>query len=269
MQSKECKRNEKMSSQDEDEEEDYMSETILKTMTDTQESLTYSQKRQRQLHENKIKSTSKSLQVVAQETLEQGLATEIPSDNIGFKLLSKMGFKKGMSLGNSNTQIENQEKATQPIPIVIKSDKSGIGISKKRSFHQTQQQLDQDEAMDEQQRQDFRNEMNKKFEEKKLKEDVDKSRKVIEQMDMDKGLSRSEYWPLRLDVNDLGEFIFPEAKSKSYFEDWDLYSQLSTLVLYLRNHYKYCIWCGYRFDSEEELERECPGDARIDHEDQV
>ena len=38
------------------------------------------------------------------------------------------------------------------------------------------------------------------------------------------------------------------------------------LVLsYLRDKHAYCFWCGVKYDSEEEIESQCPGPDEDDH----
>jgi hypothetical protein len=41
--------------------------------------------------------------------------------------------------------------------------------------------------------------------------------------------------------------------------------KLRSLTRHLRENYLYCVWCGIRFSSEEDLAAECPGDTREDH----
>jgi hypothetical protein len=44
------------------------------------------------------------------ERLEEGLNTKIPKENKGFKLLMKLGFKEGGSLGKQNPDCEGSSK---------------------------------------------------------------------------------------------------------------------------------------------------------------
>lgn len=50
--------------------------------------------------------------------------TAISSDNVGFKLLQKMGYKEGNSLGKSHEGIK------EPINVVLKESTSGVGREK-------------------------------------------------------------------------------------------------------------------------------------------
>lgn len=73
------------------------------------------------------------------EAREKGLNTAISSDNKGFQLLQKMGFKPGASLGKS------QQGLKEPINVVVKESTSGVGreqhieevIKKKQVFKHT------------------------------------------------------------------------------------------------------------------------------------
>lgn len=42
---------------------------------------------------------------------------------------------------------------------------------------------------------------------------------------------------------------------------------LMELTIYLRAAHCYCVWCGAQYDSNEELENNCPGRTREEHED--
>ena len=42
-------------------------------------------------------------------------------------------------------------------------------------------------------------------------------------------------------------------------------ARLVELNQHLRSCYHYCVWCGARFDSNEDLAENCPGETREDH----
>ena len=41
--------------------------------------------------------------------------------------------------------------------------------------------------------------------------------------------------------------------------------KLDILTKYLRKKYFYCIWCGTKFNDEDDLRDTCPGSTRNDH----
>lgn len=55
------------------------------------------------------------------ERREEGLSTAISSDNKGFAMLAKMGYKPGESIGRSSSGI------VEPIKIQLKTDRGGLG----------------------------------------------------------------------------------------------------------------------------------------------
>lgn len=63
----------------------------------------------------------KSVIELERENRDKGLNTAISKDNKGFKLLEKMGFRPGESLGRSRSGIK------EPIDIVLKQGTSGVG----------------------------------------------------------------------------------------------------------------------------------------------
>lgn len=49
---------------------------------------------------------TKKIKIIENEAREQGLSLPISSDNKGFTMLQKMGYKEGMSLGKSGTFLD-------------------------------------------------------------------------------------------------------------------------------------------------------------------
>lgn len=93
-------------SQDDGEEEDYMSTTFLPTASS--KPTTYTQQRLKKLKESEEKGRIISPKITEVERREEGLATAIGSENKGFRMLQKMGFKP-----------DDEDKT--PITVVLKS----------------------------------------------------------------------------------------------------------------------------------------------------
>lgn len=64
----------------------------------------------------------KPVRQLEEERREEGLKSAIPSDNKGFSMLAKMGYKQGDSIGRSSSS-----GIVEPISIQIKSDRGGLG----------------------------------------------------------------------------------------------------------------------------------------------
>lgn len=50
-----------------------------------------------------------------------------------------------------------------------------------------------------------------------------------------------------------------------YFVYFQVQEKLEMLTLYLRKTYLYCVWCGYSFEDEKDLQQDCPGPTKDDH----
>lgn len=85
------------------------------------------QKRTHEIYKKKVQEKAKrpkSYHEQEQETREKGLNTAITSDNVGFKLLQKMGYKEGKSLGKGDSGLK------EPINVILKESTSGMGREK-------------------------------------------------------------------------------------------------------------------------------------------
>lgn len=67
------------------------------------------------------RNAQKPLHVVERERREEGLSQAISSDNKGFAMLAKLGYKAGDTLGRSTAAV------SEPIKIEVKSDRGGLG----------------------------------------------------------------------------------------------------------------------------------------------
>lgn len=71
--------------------------------------------------EEEKKHKQKPLKQLEVERREEGLSTAISSDNKGFSMLAKMGYKEGDAIGRHSSGI------VEPIPIQVKTNRSGLG----------------------------------------------------------------------------------------------------------------------------------------------
>ncbi len=83
-----------------------------------------------------IDSKNKQLPVklLEKKHLEEGLKkSTLNSENKGFNLMLKMGYKAGQSLGKeSESGGTTSNKLIEPIPIQIKTDREGLGVAEER-----------------------------------------------------------------------------------------------------------------------------------------
>ena len=67
-------------------------------------------------------------------------------------------------------------------------------------------------------------------------------------------------------VQDIEEEVNAEEEEEAaQWFAFDLPTRLGLMLSYLRREYAYCFWCGCQYDSQEELSKECPGEAESDH----
>ena len=119
-------------------DEDYMS---LKFLEEAQEfeskrkETTYSERRKKQIREQEKKGYIKPRAQLEAEERQKGLERSMDESNKGMKMLMKMGFKKGMSLGTDGIR--------EPIKVDLKSGRGGIGMEselKKRAREQEEEE---------------------------------------------------------------------------------------------------------------------------------
>lgn len=98
--------------------------------------------------QHNLKSKQKSTVVLETEKRFEGLQKEIGSENKGFELMKKMGYKSGESIGKSGalpmqyafskSLLITGTGRKEPVPITIKNDRHGLGRST-----QMKQELDE------------------------------------------------------------------------------------------------------------------------------
>ncbi|RZF39930.1 hypothetical protein LSTR_LSTR002333 [Laodelphax striatellus] len=287
------------------EEEDYMSDAFLNgcVQEDVRPGLVHNRalKRRYELDKKKTesdvnnKNVHKKLRVVEQELREDGLSQPISEDNKGFKMLQKLGFKPGSGLGKS------QEGCKEPIPINVKSDRQGLGrvqaikevMEKKAAIMKERQNKSQNFS-------EYRSMLAEEAAARRAEIEFRKSQKVCQQLDTELGFEPYEYWywPVsksnekECDIDDDEDAdAQPESKQTStgggegeeeeetlnheeeeeegedddVEENYTVHEKLEMLSAYLRQTHYYCIWCGTRYEDEQDMDNECPGPTYEEH----
>lgn len=257
-------------------EDDYMSmdlEAMLKVHDGTER-----KKAQKATQKQKTKSVGKRQRQMTRAQLEEtvreeGLKQAIKEDNVGYKLLQRMGYEPGKGLGKKGDGI------VDPIAVRIKKRRECIGRleairakrEEKKQWHQGNQQ-------------EFLEGRKQRFLAGKTFSQLVAAMKLAHKLDMDKGIDDNrlvpqeckehfkyllrgtggaveeemahEEAPLRMSC---GEFAggLPLEMGAEY---------LDTLVAYLREAHFYCFYCAVAFTDEEDMAGYCPGDAEADHE---
>ncbi|KAH9284871.1 G patch domain-containing protein 11 [Echinococcus granulosus] len=125
---------------------------------------------------------------------EEGLKRRIGEDNIGYKLMLKMGFKGDGGIG------KKAEGRSEPIPIEIIDGRKGLGlhnIEKKRSEAIAAAREQQDMKMSAFQS-DFRASMASRFRMERAQRQLMAARSICQQLDMAQSRDQpvdKEFWP--------------------------------------------------------------------------
>lgn len=186
-----------------DEEDDYMSDAFLAKLEDVKPSLikNNSVKRQMEIENRKREEQmrkNKPIHVVQKEKLKEGLGKAISSDNKGFAMLSKMGFKPGTSLGKSS---EDSTAIKVPISININSDgRSGLGTNTARKEVQERQlnNLKRKLQASDMSTEDYRKQMREATDKKQVVWDLHKLQKTCRILDLEHSVKfpiHPFFWP--------------------------------------------------------------------------
>lgn len=248
------------------EDEDYMSDKLLTKTLDIRPGLSFNhrQKRILELHKKKQQHQLKRPKPYKQqekELREKGLNTAISCDNKGFQLLAKMGFKSGDSLGKNNKGLK------EPINVIVKETTTGVGCEE--HIKTVKQKI---ELTMKRREQNFKAANVKKSLEWTLRRDFYKAQRVCEELDFRKGmkLPKEVYFWTKESVKKLklkAEEIC-EEESETDDEEYEQYvakGNLFKIIDYLREKYLYCLYCVVTGESKEDLEANCPGRYRLDH----
>lgn len=182
---------------------------------------------------------------------------------LGFGMLMKMGYKPGQGIGKSQSGI------TEPIPVEVKADRQGLGKTLKKSLYKNT-----DAKLNNMNTTDFRNRLAREKTERVQRGDLRKSQKVCQELDIKKNVEKpneSWFWPENKEDETVNDTTADEGDTNVNETDTDDeqflddIEKLNILTKYLRTRYFYCIWCGTRFNDEDDLRDSCPGNTRDDH----
>jgi hypothetical protein len=230
---------------EDDDDDDYMSDKILAAAA--QASAPQLLNPRRRVPPPSV-PTEKPRHIIESEQREQGLSTAITSDNKGFQLLKKMGYKEGSKLG-TNGLIE-------PIQIKIHPSRSGLGEQNEKK-EQIRKIEEIKTKFTQQIQSNYQDNLKEKYYLKRLRIDIAKCQSVCERLDKEKfNLEENILW--KNNKQDINEDDEEEDPPNSEF-------QLKKLTEYLRDKHLYCIWCGQTFETLDELENTCPGNERDLH----
>lgn len=282
-----------------DDDDDYMSDKFTAASSSVEEvrpGLLFSQKRKREadMLAKKSKYDSDNRRKRPQEQLQEGLSRAIPKSNIGFSLLSKMGYKEGTALGKSGQGI------AEPLGITVKTDRQGLGrkaaLQQLREKQQTiaRNRLLKNAGTAEIDTEAFRLRMSQRNETRLVESDLARCQRACQRLDLKMNYETPAikwFWPEVVMANNAGDVEGcdeaygdeetderdPETDDNDEEEDrlnaleqeedvtYEPLEKLEMLTEYLRTSHLYCIWCGVQYENLEDMESDCPGNVKGDH----
>ncbi|KAL7073265.1 hypothetical protein ACQ4LE_007323 [Meloidogyne hapla] len=280
-------------------DEDYMSSTFMSKIDDVKPGVNSSRIAQRSLkiHANRLAAEErqrvekpKNKEQMERNRREEGISQPIGSESKGFKLLSLMGYKPGMSLGVKR-EGNQSEGIKEPIPIQVKADRSGVGHEEEQNEKQRQiceahmDRMKKRARMEESLAVDFRNKKRMHAIQRQIISDIQQARSACQQMDLSAGKEVPEhfwFWPIyssklpevsdeeeddneNLTYNYTNGRVAPVEVDFNAMDEDELDNSLAHIIGYLRREHFYCVWCGCAYSDSEDIEKACPGSTRSAH----
>ncbi|KAI8969027.1 hypothetical protein BDF20DRAFT_141122 [Mycotypha africana] len=265
-----------------EEEDDYMS---LKFLQDAEQfesqrkEATYTERRKKQLREQEKKAHVKPRAQLEAEERGKALQRSLEEDksNKGMKMLMKMGFKKGMSLGKNSSGI------VEPIKVNIKAGRQGIGMEiesekRLRALEEEEMENSKRAKVD---LETFRTIKAKQAKENQLRRYLTAAISICKKFDEENSVETNILWTLEPASQEMENNEDTEQDKEEEATDniIDLYpkeeierlnsleldEKFALVVEYLRNKYFYCFWCSAKYKDAEDLQANCPGPEEDDH----
>ncbi|EEF30044.1 nucleic acid binding protein, putative [Ricinus communis] len=245
------------------EEEDYMGDLSQFLPPETSNSPILSSKK---ISSNKVsagesfKKKSKTLswqeqrrrerERMQQQEDEQTLAkieAPIPQSNIGFKLLKQMGYVPGAALGK-----EGSGRA-EPVGIEIRRTRVGIG---REDPHKEKRKREEIEAEWKRRKEEdlmveFGSRQKSQWRCKRVVVNFRKAKVALDQ------LENREVVEIRKNEE--------EGEEEGEEEEEITEEDLQEILMKLRDEHRYCLFCGFQYETKEALLSDCPGTDEDDH----
>ncbi|THD22628.1 Coiled-coil domain-containing protein 75 [Fasciola hepatica] len=178
----------------EEDEDDYMSDKFITSLCDQPPGLSTARSVQRQrvteVNSKKGRTLSRAEEEAKRRT--EGLQKQVDPTNKGFNMLVKMGYAPGQGLG------KNAEGRSEPVPIEVRSDRSGLGRGMAvRESREIFQRIRQQMMLAE--RSQFQGVMSTKFRLSRAKRQLEAARRICFQLDSAQSIPvpvSSSFWPI-------------------------------------------------------------------------
>ncbi|CAL4068384.1 unnamed protein product, partial [Meganyctiphanes norvegica] len=262
-----------------DDELDYMSDAFLAQCSgrndDVRPGLMHSHatKRKAQMEKKKVeldaiqKAKKRPFKEVEKERLNEGLHKALESNNKGFAMLTKMGYKPGTSLGKEGKGI------IEPVKVDLKIDRVGLGWQQMITDHRRKREENRLKRMKKHAEACDPDEYSVKMRTfavylHKMIHCGHNNTLICSKLEISVSVCCAPGWPMIYVTSEPWAGRNVEAIHRCYADILGVYKphdQLRILTSYLRDTYFYCIWCGTAYNNTEDLNSNCPGKTREDH----
>jgi len=147
-----------------------------------------------------------------------------------------------LKISSAGKKIHNKRK---------KKRKETTPTWQKPSWEEVKRDLKRRKEQEEALREKFVENVKSKFNTRKVLRDLITASRACEDLDARIGISESQLWPL----------LNPETLALE-----NMTHKLSEILTHLRGVHMYCIFCGIQFESNNDIENNCPGPNAADHE---
>ncbi|KDP24602.1 hypothetical protein JCGZ_25518 [Jatropha curcas] len=245
------------------EEEDYMGDLSQFLPPETSNSSKFSSKKILGTSTSAFQSSkkkSKTLSWQEQRRLERerkqqeedkqtltNIEAPIPQSNIGFKLLKQMGYTPGSALGK-----EGSGRA-EPVAIEIRRTRVGIGREDPHKEKRKREELDaeRNRRKEETLIAEFGSRQKSQWRSRKVVVNFKKAKAALDQ------LENKEIVATKKNEDEEGE---QEEEEEEITEE-----DLQEVLMTLRDEYRYCLFCGFQYETMEALLSNCPGIDEDEH----
>lgn len=175
----------------------------------------------------------------------------IPESNIGFKLLKQMGYRPGSALGK-----EGSGKA-EPVGLEIRRSRAGIGREDPHKEKIKQEEIRSVKKIrkEESLMEEFGSRQKSQWRSRRIVVNFHKAKAALDQLE-----NKEFPEPKKNEDEEEGEQDEEEEEEEEITEE-----DLLVVLMKLRDEYNYCLFCGCRYGSKEELLSSCPGTEEDDH----
>lgn len=213
------------------------------------------------LDKKRIETAPKRSNQLEAERRKEGLEKPLDETNKGFKMLQKMG------LSSSTSAAAEKLRAAVPIVAEIRKGRTGLGteaLIKEKLDMKLNEMRAQAHASED----CYLKTVREKIVSSQGLRDLFRSQRCCYQLDVENTIKEPNhrwFWPkaTREPLEGCLQEDFEDPEENLEHEDTD--KKLCEITEYLRLKYLYCIWCGIKYDSMEDIEVSCPGDSKEMH----